>query len=265
MSPDLSFPLFLAFVPVIIAQAVTSAPTDLAQLSADIASKYLRATECSQLLQTCQPTLSSCAASVCATCTDLGQKAINECCSLGSAPTACFISQLHTTGPNVFPSGATPSPIPPNTAPYGPLTNAGFLACQSISAYSSICESLSPGFTTTTVFQFQAPCLCYRGMSWAPDVFDGYVQTCQSYLAVSTGVTASVNTAPCRGVGDVEASLSTFLATSGQTAMTTGSSTGRPSPTAPTTGSNTGPTRPTASAAGELGSHVVRISRHDLW
>ena len=264
MSLYLSLPLFLAFVPVIIAQAVTSTPTDLAQLSADIASKYLRATDCSKLHQTCQPTLSSCAASVCGTCTDLGQKAINECCSLDSAPTACFISQLHTTGPNVIPSGATPSPIPPNTAPYGPLTNPGFLACQSISAYSSTCESLSPGFTTTTVFQFQAPCLCYRGTSWAPDVFDGYVQTCQSYLAVSTDVTALVDTAPCRGIGNVEASLSMFLATGGQTATTTGSSTRPPSPTAPTTGSNTGPPSPTASKAGAMGSYVVRISPHDF-
>ena len=203
------------------AQSPTNTITNLPQLSSDIANKYLRFTECSQLLATCQPTLASCASSVCATCTGLGQGYINTCCAAAPTPASCFLASLSAGGPGIYSSGVTPPPAPKNTAPYGPLDNSGFKACASISDYSSICESFSPGFATASAFAFQAPCLCYQGTSWAPNVYDGYVQTCQSYLGGSTASMTFTRSAPCHDVGDVIVSLSRYESTkSGQATPT---------------------------------------------
>lgn len=231
--------LILSIILSPITAQITPTPTNLAQLSSVIEDKSSRYTACSQHLLTCQPTISSCAAFVCATCTALGQTLFNSCCNDDPAPTDCFAAAYSHSGPNIYPSGTTPPPAPSQGGPYGPLTDAGYQACASISDYSSKCESFSPGFTTITVFQLQAPCLCYQGTSWAPDVFDGFVQTCQSYLGVSSSMTASITSAPCRGVGNVIASLSSYRSNSGQTTTSgslpprpTSSSTRLPSPTA---------------------------------
>lgn len=232
---------------------ITPTPTNLVQLSSAIEDQSSRYTACSQHLLTCQPTISSCAAFVCATCTALGQTLFNSCCNGDSAPTDCFAAAYSHSGPNIYPSGTTPPPAPSQGGSYGPLTDAGFQACASISDYSSKCESFSPGFTTTTVFQLQAPCLCYQGTSWAPDVFDGFVQTCQSYLGISSSMTASITSAPCRSVGDVIASLSSYLSRSGQT-TTSGSLPPRP------TSSSIQPPSPTASSEANVLKSWVRSS-----
>lgn len=241
----------------VIAQ-ITPTPTNLAQLSSVIEDKSSRYTACSEHLLTCQPTISSCASFVCATCTALGQTLFDSCCKSEPAPVSCFAAAYSHSGPNIYPSGTTPPPAPSKGEPYGPLTDAGFQACASTSDYSSKCESFSPGFTTTTIFQLQAPCLCYQGTSWAPDVFDGYVQTCQSYLGVSSSMTSSITSAPCRGVGDVIASLSSYQSMSKES-TTTGSLPPRP------TSSSTQPPSPTASSeADKLKIWVRYFSSHDL-
>ena len=239
-------------------QCLTTTATNFAQLSAIQADQSSRYTACSQHLLTCQPTISSCAAFVCATCTGLGQRIFNSCCSNNDpAPTGCFLAGLSLSGPNVYPAGATTAPALSSPGPNGPMTNNGFQACASISAYSSICESFSPGFTTTTIFELQAPCLCYQNTSWAPDIYDGFVQTCQSYLGPATSVIASITSTPCRNVGDVQASLSSYLSKSGQTTSNGPSSTSSSTSSSPS--SSTRLPSPTASSAANLSKSWVRF------
>ena len=207
-------------------QSLATTVTDASQLSATISAQYSAYTYCSQLLLTCQPTVVSCAQSLCASCTQLGQTAFDSCCAFG-LPTAtdCFKTQLTKGGPNVYHSGQTEPPAPTITATIP--QNQGLQACANISSYQSICESLSPGFATQTAFPFQAPCLCYDdSKQWKPDVYDGWVAKCDSYLSISTDYTA-----PCRTAGDVESSNSAFTRTSSVTTTTVPTTTTSMAPT----------------------------------
>ncbi|SCO48240.1 uncharacterized protein FFMR_09101 [Fusarium fujikuroi] len=60
------------------------------QLSEDIGFKETLFNECNAFLQTCAPTISSCASVICKECTGLGQKALNACCATESEPASCL-------------------------------------------------------------------------------------------------------------------------------------------------------------------------------
>ncbi|KAH9214036.1 hypothetical protein DL95DRAFT_278765, partial [Leptodontidium sp. 2 PMI_412] len=44
----------------------------------------------------------------------------------------------------------------------------------------SACQILSPGFLTLAPVS-KAPCLCYSDTAWAPQLFDGAIETCASW------------------------------------------------------------------------------------
>jgi hypothetical protein len=186
-------------------QLVSSTITDYSKLTATISAKYSAFTYCSNLLLTCQPTVRSCAQSLCASCTSIGQVAINSCCaSEQDSLTACFSAVIATANPADYQT----QPLPEPTF----TSDAGFAACMNVSSYSSLCESLTPGFATETVFPFQAPCLCYTGegdtVAWKPDIYDGWVSACNSHLSLTPAVTA-----PCRTAGDVVSRNSEYTRT----------------------------------------------------
>lgn len=69
------------------------------------------------------------------------------------------------------------SPVPTSTGA-DVFTNP---ACSFVSYALSFCNSATPGFSTLGVTS-QAPCLCYSSTSWAPNSFDGAVQTCADFV-----------------------------------------------------------------------------------
>jgi len=64
------------------------------------------------------------------------------------------------------------------------VTPAGEIACEYVVVALSICESVSPGFTTLAP-SMQAPCLCYSSTVWDPNLFDDYVLTCAAYASTA--------------------------------------------------------------------------------
>ncbi|RMZ88808.1 hypothetical protein DV736_g3980, partial [Chaetothyriales sp. CBS 134916] len=66
-------------------------PTKGDEFSQIIAESYSRFSECSSLLETCQPTIAQCATIVCDQCTSVGSPAINSCCAEDD-PLSCFIA-----------------------------------------------------------------------------------------------------------------------------------------------------------------------------
>ncbi|KAF5534679.1 hypothetical protein FMEXI_11192 [Fusarium mexicanum] len=60
------------------------------ELSEDIGFKETRFSECNAFIQTCAPTIASCASVICKECTGLGQKALNACCATESEPASCL-------------------------------------------------------------------------------------------------------------------------------------------------------------------------------
>jgi hypothetical protein len=51
-------------------------------------------------------------------------------------------------------------------------------ACEVVNSMLSVCNSMSPGFTTL-MYENQTRCLCYPNTtSWQPEIFDGAVATC---------------------------------------------------------------------------------------
>jgi hypothetical protein len=51
-------------------------------------------------------------------------------------------------------------------------------ACEVVKSLLSVCNSISPGFTTFS-YENQTRCLCYPNTtSWQPEIFDGAVATC---------------------------------------------------------------------------------------
>ncbi|KAF5645092.1 hypothetical protein F52700_2292 [Fusarium sp. NRRL 52700] len=64
------------------------------ELSEDVGFKETRFNECNAFIQTCAPTISSCASMICQECTDLGQTALNACCATESEPASCLGSAL---------------------------------------------------------------------------------------------------------------------------------------------------------------------------
>ena len=95
---------------------------------------------------------------------------------------------------------------------------AGALACSSAAEYISICESLTSNFDNLPASE-QATCLCYSSAAWQPQVFDGYIASCASYVpATDTSDLGAIVSLEgfCSSVGNVEGG--------GSIATTTGSS-----------------------------------------
>ena len=109
-----------------------------------------------------------------------------------------------------------------------PLPTAASQCLSAQSIYSACGRSDNSGgqnFTTLSVSQ-QASCLCYQRfggsssgdnkatttVTWVPGLFDGYVSSCngfiatQSIVALTTSTSASTTTGICASVGDVRAS-----------------------------------------------------------
>ncbi|KAH8590302.1 hypothetical protein B0O99DRAFT_691738 [Bisporella sp. PMI_857] len=85
-------------------------------------------------------------------------------------------------------------------------------ACQTISYVVSVCERLTPGFTSFTNFNFQAPCLCYASSYWLPNGYDGWLHSCyagyrtgnpQGYASLTSFNGGPPITTPCHSVGNI--------------------------------------------------------------
>lgn len=127
------------------------------QLSQAISFDNVRFTECNEFIQTCAPTISSCASILCQQCTGLG---LGHCCDNNPAPTACFATALLQGGRGGGGNGGSKS-APMTTAAIVPSGGSGSLsgpdACSSQLEFIDICQSLTPGFTDISDFSSQAP------------------------------------------------------------------------------------------------------------
>ncbi|PVH86396.1 hypothetical protein DL98DRAFT_366218, partial [Cadophora sp. DSE1049] len=59
--------------------------------------------------------------------------------------------------------------------------------CSYVVLILSACQILSPGFVSLTP-ESKAPCLCYSDTAWAPDLFDGAIETCASWAQTADPV-----------------------------------------------------------------------------
>jgi len=133
------------------------------------------------------------------------------------------------------------------------------LACVSQGRYDSVCNVLTPGFSTLTDFVLQAPCLWYSSTSWLHSLYDGLVSSCfQFYTTASPSFYASLTqlaggapvTAPCQNTGNVLAQLSNYDAAASTTFNEFGTTT-TPMPATSTTSAV-----PTSTANRNYGSKV---------
>jgi hypothetical protein len=150
------------------------------QHSVDPISCSRLSSECLLVTSQCAPTISSCAYSYCALCTDLGiLPAIEPCCA-APTQTACFDDLL--AGQPLSQTGnfatITNQPAPP--------------ACQSVESIIDSCTRATPGFTELE-FSSQFTCLCSKNGVYAPLIYDEYTSTCLAYLSsVSPAVYLSI-------------------------------------------------------------------------
>ncbi|KAH7310965.1 hypothetical protein BKA65DRAFT_518372 [Rhexocercosporidium sp. MPI-PUGE-AT-0058] len=69
----------------------------------------------------------------------------------------------------------------------------------------SACQILSPGFLTLVPVS-KAPCLCYSDTAWAPQLFDGAIETCASWAKTADPVDypgIATYEGICTSVGDI--------------------------------------------------------------
>ena len=145
----------------------------------------------------------ACANIVCAQCTDLGQTAINKCCSQAN-PQQCFIS-----------GGGGNSNYLTTAAPDPNLT-----ACSTALNAITTCEAQTPGFSDLANSD-EASCLCYQGgTSWDPTAFDRPWSSCIAWAKTADTTVYSEllgNAGMCAAVGNI------LEAPAASTATTTGS------------------------------------------
>lgn len=91
------------------------------------------------------------------------------------------------------------------------MGDTNLAACSALQVFTPICNVLTPGFTTITNTLSQAECFCYNQGTWSPNLYDGYADSCLSYVSTASPTIfqsiASANggmvpTAPCRDLGD---------------------------------------------------------------
>ncbi|KAK0105194.1 hypothetical protein ONS95_004411 [Cadophora gregata] len=77
--------------------------------------------------------------------------------------------------------------------------------CSYVVLILSACQILSPGFTALSP-ESKAPCLCYSDTAWAPQLFDGAIETCASWAQTADPVDY-LGLVPyegiCTNVGDI--------------------------------------------------------------
>ncbi|EPE34164.1 hypothetical protein GLAREA_07177 [Glarea lozoyensis ATCC 20868] len=90
--------------------------------------------------------------------------------------------------------------------------NGNAAACRTVSSVIAACERLTPGFTSFTNFNFQAPCLCYASTYWFPNGYDGWIQSCDAgwqtgnpsaYAVATSSNGGPLVTTPCHKVGNI--------------------------------------------------------------
>jgi hypothetical protein len=132
---------------------------------------------------------SACANIVCGQCTDLGQTAINFCCSQAN-PLECFI-----TGGGGDSNYVTTVAPDPNLA-----------ACSTALDAITTCESETPGFSNLANSD-EASCLCYEDTtSWDPMAFDDPWSSCVAWASTAdTSIYAELlsNEGMCASVGNI--------------------------------------------------------------
>ncbi|KAF5586076.1 hypothetical protein FPCIR_8096 [Fusarium pseudocircinatum] len=218
--------ILLLFIWAVLASAQLPVPNLGPELSENINFKKTLFIECNNFIQTCAPTISSCASVICRQCTGLGQKALNACCASESEPAACLGSALQM--PNSAEASATTSEAGPTSslssqaavstttaeAPLVTKAPSGNAACASVSKSLSICNSLSPGVISSS-FLFQAPCLCYNAKyKFDPSIYDEPFSNCLAYYSTASPsfyaslAASSISSKPCASIGDVVKSCS---------------------------------------------------------
>jgi hypothetical protein len=85
-----------------------------------------------------------------------------------------------------FPTISAPPVYPPSSTPAASILQQN-TACCLLSSALSICTSLTPQFTVLPPTQ-QASCLCYSSTAFAPQIFDGAVETCADYASIAAPV-----------------------------------------------------------------------------
>ncbi|CZR48039.1 uncharacterized protein FPRO_12649 [Fusarium proliferatum ET1] len=215
----------LVFIWAVLASAQLPVPNLGPELSDNINFKKTVFIECNNFIQTCAPTISSCASVICKQCTGLGQKALNACCASESEPASCLGSALRV--PNSAEASATTSEAGPTSsssqaavstttaeAPLVTKAPSGIAACASVSKSLDICNSLSPGVITSS-FLFQAPCLCYNAnYKFDPSIYDEPFSNCLAYYSTASPsfyaslAASSIGSKPCASIGDVVKSCS---------------------------------------------------------
>ncbi|KAE9381002.1 hypothetical protein N431DRAFT_433162 [Stipitochalara longipes BDJ] len=142
-------------------------------------------------------------------------------CFIFSLPSLSSAQSLSASETNPS-TTITSAPLLTATATY----DSNELGCISQFLYETICNSLTPGFSTLTNFDNQAPCLCYSSTAWVPSIYDNFVSSCfQYYKTASPSFYASLTyqaggspvSTPCHKAGDVVAQLSSYEASASTT------------------------------------------------
>ncbi|KAG4431550.1 hypothetical protein IFR05_012963 [Cadophora sp. M221] len=79
------------------------------------------------------------------------------------------------------------------------------LECTYADLLLSACQILSPGFNTLAPVS-KAPCLCYSDTAWAPQLFDGAIETCASWAQTADPVDypgIATYDGFCTSIGDI--------------------------------------------------------------
>ena len=124
---------------------------------------------CQSIITVCEPTILSCAVSLCHICTSLGVTPSIEPCCAAPEPTACFSSYV-AGSPITYTAPAGP------TGPTYTSFDTSAEACGSVENFSSSCAAATPNFEQLE-FSSQASCFCSPNGTYAPTVFDGYWST----------------------------------------------------------------------------------------
>jgi len=77
--------------------------------------------------------------------------------------------------------------------------------CSYVVLILSACQILSPGFVSLSP-ESKAPCLCYSDTAWAPDLFDGAIETCASWAQTAAPVdypALVTYEGSCTSIGDI--------------------------------------------------------------
>lgn len=160
----------------------------------------------------------ACVEALCDSCGAVYPEIANCCAGTDTtAMASCFSNALEgasgSTASSVSPSGTITS----SASPADPSADPNFRACAQFETIVDECNSQTPGFTDLSKFSSQASCLCYTSSTFAPSIFDGYVESCIAYFSSASPRAYSSLTSgtqgSCSAVGDVVNSPASVRAT----------------------------------------------------